>query len=188
MWQTRQSPDKPFSRPGEIAGLEGDNAWVPCLSADGLTLYFYSRSAQGTKKGLVYCSRKDKESPWSKAKAHALPGFEERAVVLSLITPDGLTLFGLENNQKPSLLTLSRSSTKSPFQESKRIEVNNRPLFGFWPRYVSATQELFFVRIPLKEGSWDKTRPVGIWVSNTLHYLMLPMDLGSRNDRKIHAA
>jgi hypothetical protein len=46
---TRQSPDKPFSRPGEIAGLEGDNAWVPCLSADGLTLYFYSRSAQGTK-------------------------------------------------------------------------------------------------------------------------------------------
>jgi hypothetical protein len=153
---TRESLDKPFSRPKEIASL---HAWSPCLSADGLTLYFCSRSFQSK---TCYFTRRDKESPWSKAKVYDPPGFEDSNVSLSFITPDGLTLFG--SSQKPSLVMLSRTSIKRPFQKPMQIEVNNRPLFGNWPRYVSATQELFFWRIPLKDGRWDKTRPVGIWV------------------------
>ena len=157
----RESKDKPFSRPKEIASLQDHNAWAPCLSADGLTLYFESRSSQGK---TFCCTRKDKGSAWSKAKVYTAPGFEDSNVSLSFITPDGLTLFGQENSPKPRLMMLSRSSTKAPFSDPKPIQVNNHPLFGYWPRYVSATKELFFVRIPLENGRWDKTRPVGLWV------------------------
>ena len=77
---TREALDKPFSRPKELPSLQSHNAWSPCLSADGLTLYFYSRSFQGK---TFYCTRRDKESPWSKAKVYAPPGFADRDVHLS---------------------------------------------------------------------------------------------------------
>lgn len=158
---TRESPDKPFSRPKEINNLRDNNAWSPCLSPDDLTLYFGSRSLQDK---TFFCTRKDKGAAWGKAKAFTASGFEGSNVSLSFITPDGLTIFGQDSSPTPRLMILSRSSTKAPFSDPKPIKVNQRPLYGYWPRYVSATQELFFVRLPLDKGRWDKSRPVGIWV------------------------
>jgi hypothetical protein len=161
---TKKALDQPFGRPKEIEALQSHNAGSPCLSSDGLTLYFGSRS----QNSVVYCTREDKESPWSKAKVYDAPGFEQSDLALSLITPDGLTLFGHDTFKqgawKPSLMMLSRSSTKRPFKEPQRIEFDNRPLYGVWPRYVPATHELFFVRISLKDGRYNKDKPVGIWV------------------------
>lgn len=156
---TRESVDKPFSRPKEIENIQDCNAWSPCLAPDDLTLYF------GSQGKTFFCTRKDKGAEWGKPKGFTVSDFENSNVLLSFITPDGLTIIGQESHSpKPRLMMLSRSSTKASFQEPKPIQVNHRPLFGYWPRYVSATKELFFVRIPLDSGNWDKTRPVGIWV------------------------
>ena len=131
---TRKAIVEPFDHPKEIPSLRSQNAWAPSLSTDGLTLYFALRISKGT----VYCTREDKESPWSQPKEFNSRGFEESNISLSLITPDGRTLFGQERNQKPRLGMLSRSSTTRPFEDFKRIEVNSHPLFGYWPRYVSS--------------------------------------------------
>lgn len=158
----RESLDKPFGRPTEIVNLRSHIPWAPCLSVDGLALYFESRPS----KEVVCCTREDKESSWSNAQIFDAPGFRDGNISLSMITPDGLTLFGQETNatEAPSLMMLSRSSTDEPFGEPKGIRFNNRPLYGYWPRYVSTTQELFFVRVPTKDGQSDKGRPIGIWV------------------------
>lgn len=156
---TRESVDKPFNRPKEIENLQEYNAWSPCLSPDDLTLYF------GTKNKTSFCIRKEKGAEWGKAKVFDASGFDDGNVSLSFITPDGQTIIGQEHSQKPRrLMMLSRPSVTAPFSDPKPINVNNRQLFGYWPRYVSATKELFFVRVPLDNGAWDKSRPVGIWV------------------------
>jgi hypothetical protein len=180
----RESTDRPFGRPKEIADLQEHNAWAPCLSADGLTLYFTSRSSQDR---TLFCTRKDRKSAWSKAKTYAAPGFEESNVSLSFLAPDGLTLFGQANGSKPTLMTLSRSSTGASFSESKPVEVNGHRLFGYWPRYVVATKELYFVRIPLNNGRWDKTRPVGLWLVKNYVPSNASSDSGqTRTDREVY--
>jgi len=157
----RESLDQQFGRPSEIPELRAFNANAPVLSHDGLTLYFGS-TAKGMTSTTFYSIRKDKLSPWNPPST--LPPLQSGDhVYFAFLTADGLTVLGTEGR---NMFVCSRESPQHPFGKPSQIEVNNAPLLGLWPRYVGATNELFFASSP------KKGKGLGIWVVKNF---MLPV-------------
>jgi hypothetical protein len=152
---TRNTANSPFRRPSRISELMEFSPWSPCLSGDGLTLYFNDT----TKTGVVSSTRPNRSSPWGRPRPFA--SIESASLYL---TPDGRHLLGTEiaKNQRldrSNLWVWSRSSTGEQFHKSSRIEFAGcPPIFGGCVRYVASTKEVFFSRI-LKDG-----KPTGIWL------------------------
>ncbi len=161
---SRDTVKSSFRRPSEIAELAGFLSWGPCLSADGLTLYFTHRTSTPQGSMVVYCTRPDRSSPWSSAKT-----FAKVALGCPSVTSDGLHLLGhdtaasRQNNAEHShLLIWTRPSAQAAF--SKCIEIDGFPgLRGQCPRYVPPTKELFFVRESFKNGQPER-RHTALWI------------------------
>jgi hypothetical protein len=163
---TREDGQQPFNRGRKIAELAGEEEPKNLsLSPDGLSLYFN----RGSGGELVVSTRKSKDSPWTKPKPVPV---QSKGVSGTLgwvfVLNDGLTMYccaqGKEQLQANvgNLLVLSRSAVAQPFGRPSTIEVEGTPpLYGRSPRYVTATNELFFTRaLPKrkKATSWS------IWV------------------------
>jgi hypothetical protein len=168
----RDAPDKPFNRPTEIPELVKFYPHSPCLAPDGLTLYFVSRPTTTDYKGsaTVYSTRKDNSSPWSNPKP--LPGLvsNDGSIFLSpFVAANGLSLLleagrPKQTGEKGSFMWWSRSSIDQPFRKYSYIEFDKLPpLVGGNPRYVAATNELFFARNFYQNGKYVASRS-NLWV------------------------
>lgn len=169
---TRSAPDKPFIRPTEISEFAKLFAGAPCLSSDGLTLYFNVRSAPDDyhTATIVVSTRKDKSSAWSTPKPVPELTIDDGTLQNPLVTPDGLNLLGSQNlgpddkGKKGNLLLWSRPALGRPFVRSGVIDPENLPpLVGATPKFVPATSELFFTRYSSEEkkrtGKWAQAHP-----------------------------
>lgn len=168
---TRPSVEEPFERPRQIREfLDQDRPWNPCLSPDGLTIYFNRRRLEpdGSRPyEFAFSKRSSRNEPWSKPEPLPIQrdGIEGNLQKL-YVTADGCSLYcthlARENKfEKGNLMVWWRATTKEPFAEHRYIEIKGLPpLAGECPRYVLATNELFFERSYPK----DSGKKAGIWV------------------------
>lgn len=149
---TRSSVDKPFLRPREIRELKNvPKPKNPCLSPDGLSLYF--NRAQNQRSEIAYTTRKSLRSPWSPSRSLSVEAESIDGVLTwPFVLNDGLTMLCTVEPIQPSgksgnLVVLSRKSTTAPFENPHVISGNDlAPIIGRSPRYVISTGELVFAR------------------------------------------
>jgi hypothetical protein len=160
---TRPARDWPFGHPREIAELRPqtltEEREAPCLSADGLTLYF-QRSEKGSAE-FWFTTRARLDAKWEAPQRlpMVLDRLPDRKLTWPFVTTDRLTLYCTHEGSagKFRLMVWSRKSPSEPFADFRYLEVPNVPdLFGRAPRYVEATNELFFnASGPEGQGVWD---------------------------------
>jgi WD40 repeat protein/Tfp pilus assembly protein PilF len=148
---TRDSLNDQFRRPKEIRELrDQDDPKSPWLSGDALTILFSHRRADGNGPEVMVCSRSSPASSWSMPKAlPLLPG--DVAPTWASLSDDGLSLYccfggsGGANDRRPNLTIWSRGTKDDPFSNPTLIELGGLPpLVGRCPRYIPATNELYF--------------------------------------------
>lgn len=151
---SRISPEGDFQRPQEITELRAETRPKgPCLSPDGLTLYYVRGRPDGVGSELAYSERKTPHYPWATPRplpfdAGKLPG---GFLTWPQVTGDGLKLLCANegaNRADGNLMLWTRPSREAPFASSRYVQYPGiAPLVGRSPRYVAATSELFFVRM-----------------------------------------
>jgi hypothetical protein len=148
----RKKSTDDFGRPTLIRELgfkalgDKDNFIVaPCLSADGLTLY-----CEVLGKGPCFCTRDNRAAPWSKPSKVPLNASEKGSQRFPFITDDGLWLFctntEIPNPESANIALYTRKEKTDSFAFTGYLQAGDTPLNGEFPRYVSATKELFFVK------------------------------------------
>jgi len=148
----RSSVDDGLSRPREIRELRDEpSPKSPCLSPDGLTLYFNRSRNQGVE--FAYATRNSLNDSWSPAKLLPVDaGDIEGRWTWAFVMNDGLAMLcsveGQQNaGETGNLLMLSRKSEVAPFENPQFITVQGlAPLTGRAARYVESTGELVFAR------------------------------------------
>ena len=176
---TRADLDKPFERASEILELAKYFTGAPSFSSDGLTLYFSCRwpADSSGKRTIVSSVRNDTSSRWSTPKPIEGPKVAKGSLGNPCVAADGLHLFcdyfpesddESTKGEKGNLMVWSRTSTDKPFGRGAVIELKGLPpLYGSQPRYVAATNELFFTR-HIYEGkkAWKQRKVLKhrIWV------------------------
>jgi hypothetical protein len=165
---TRRTVSDQFKRPSEIVEFaDAKRPWNPCLAPDGLKLYF-SRHKADSKYELVVSTRQTRNSGWTKPQPVPLvrDDGEEGNVVWCFVASDALTVLAAHMNRKDvekkgNLMVWWRSSVDEPFTKYSYIQIEGgQPIVGVSPRWVKATNELFFTRTP---GKNEKSSS-GIWV------------------------
>jgi hypothetical protein len=144
----RDSAEKPFGRPAEIAELRttGGDLKNASLSADGLTLHFNRFS--GKQSTLMFSNRNSRTARWGKPIPVPLAG-DEASGNLSwpFVSTDSRLLFCVGENEQSSLMIWKRNQTTKPFDQGEYIVLDDvAALLARSPRYVAATKELFFSR------------------------------------------
>ena len=153
---TRDSISESFRRPRPVAELRdppeaASYAKNPCLSPNGLALYF-NRYPEKGKNEIAFATRPDRRSPWSKPQTLKLNGATLlRDLTCPFVTADGSTLFcvmetpEIWTNGRGNLLKFTRATPYGTFGSPEFVGINGLPPFtGRYPRFVSATKELFF--------------------------------------------
>ena len=154
----RDSLGESFSVVGEIPELRDQvNPKSPVLSEDGRLLIF-QRTTAG-KVEFVSCSRSDRNSAWgnpSPLKINPDPNWID-PITWPFISADGLTLWYCHGGDKtPDIRTATRPGSQAPFDNHQPVIVEGTPLIGRSPRYVAATNELFYSAIrDEKTGDWS---------------------------------
>jgi hypothetical protein len=159
----RKSVDDTFEKPREIRELRNESKPKnPCLSPDGLTLYFNRSRSQGTE--IVYATRKSIDDSWNQPRPLVIDaGTIEGAFTWPFVMNDGLTMLCSVEGRKDAgktgnLLMLSRKSKTTPFENPKFISAEGLdPLTGRAARYVESTRELVFARSVVK-------REFNLWI------------------------
>jgi hypothetical protein len=152
----RKAVTEDFGRPtaikelgNKVLGEKDSFVMSPMLSADGLTLY-----CELLSKGTCSCTRSSPTAPWSKPKKLPIVATEDGNQRFPYVTDDGLWLFctntGITDPEIANIALYAREKPSDPFAFKGYLKAGDTPLNGEFPRYVSATQELFFVR--KKEG------------------------------------
>jgi serine/threonine protein kinase len=124
LWMSRREAlDKPWSEPVNLGGAINTFSWQrgPCLSADGLTLY-YSTSAPGGNR-LFQATRRLATERWSAPKPVEFSGADKRSHQTPAVSSDGLTLFfsATDANKIPQLRYCTRKSPTSPWTAPKEL-------------------------------------------------------------------
>jgi uncharacterized protein (TIGR03067 family) len=162
LWVTsRPSIGAAFVRPRKVPELQGHGfLCVPCLSRDDLILYA-DRILPGQPVAPVKFTRANRRAKWGAPTAVKIALPADKAVRFFSVTPDGSRAFGLliDSRAEPPGRALQRSrneivtmrAEQSGFGRPVAIRIDGEPLQGIFPRYVPATNELFFAR-SLEEG------------------------------------
>lgn len=142
---TSELKNDSWTRPIPIEGLP-TGAVRPCISSDGLTLYFEVIAYQKPTQ-MMYTHRKSRESEWSRPqRVQIMPNLEEK-ISFGFYPDDGLSMFCKSNSQDlngSNLLFLSRTTKSSRFGSPAFVSASGVKAFGNFPRYAAATKELFF--------------------------------------------
>tara|TARA_R110002124_G_scaffold13531_1_gene62156 strand:+ start:241 stop:1320 length:1080 start_codon:yes stop_codon:yes gene_type:complete len=146
---TRDKIEDSFKRPSRItnAVLEGGFLAGPCLSSDGLTLYCDS-IRKGFGAQIQFMTRKTKSSNWSKPQPLKLTPIGK--MKYPYISRDGKYLFctGKDISQGSNIIIHSGRDAEGGFHSASILNVSSRNIRGIFPRYVEATNELFFAGEP----------------------------------------
>ena len=142
----RTSIDEPFRRSTEISELvDQPKAMQPCLSGDGLTLYFTVGSVADYH--LMVTSRQSLSAPWSTPLPVSTINQTGEPLNWPFVLDDHLAMFCFGGHGwQTNLSYWRRPSVQQPFVKLSNLSVEGVPLVGRSPRYVAATNELFFTR------------------------------------------
>lgn len=141
---SRDTVDKTFVRPKKIAAAVLRNGFLagPCLSADGLTLY-----CDGMRKGLgpqiQVMTRKSKTSNWSPPKPLKITPLGRMKFPYVSRNGQYLLCIGRDISQGSNVVIHSRKNANELFSTASIINCEGVTVRGIFPRYVSATDELF---------------------------------------------
>lgn len=168
---TRSAPDKPFKRPTEISELAGiPTGGGDCLSPDGLTLHFLTRTATDKPQNIVSCTRRDRSATWSNPKPVYNVTADDGVLQSLFVIPDGLSLLCApivgpnDTGEKGNLMIWTRPAVGRPFLKRNLIEAESLPpLVCGGATYVSATGELFITRFTFENKKRVRER-ADIWV------------------------
>lgn len=156
---TRSSSDAPFKRPRAIRELR-DQPTVknPCISEDGLSLYF-NRKGSRTPTEFAVCTRRSSSSPWGRPKTLKVQHPQVKGhLVWLFVSNDGLHLFCTNQGAdlpNGNLMVWTRKTTNESFRVFEYIEFPDiDPVFGRSPRYVESTGELFFTQPKPETKKW----------------------------------
>jgi hypothetical protein len=145
----RRSTDESFDRPQEVSELR--SITMPrnlFLSQDGLCLMFNDGSEKDGTFRLAMTIRGSIRSRWEPPKALSIASDAklDGLMLCPYLTRDGRTLFcTLQTNDKLRFVKLSRKLTNQPFSSPVFLTLPDVKEFSGWtPRYVEATNELFF--------------------------------------------
>lgn len=142
---TRENIDANFKRPSRITSAVIENGFLagPCLSSDGLTLYCDSMR-KGVGPQIQVMTRKIKSSNWSKPQSLNLTPIGK--MKYPHISRDGKYLFctGKDISQGSNIIIHSGRDADGGFHSASVLNVDGLTLRGIFPRYVAATNELFF--------------------------------------------
>jgi len=155
----RERVDHPFGPPELLKEFEEYRFDNPFLSENGLTLIIESRSTNGKP---YIATRPDRNSQWSKPQELDVPPtlqgepFRWRSPYLS---EDGTTLWGtiIEDRINGEGAMLIRATRPNPSGGFTSIEQVAPPDVGTdlaYPRFCTATGELFFVKFPKPGDLW----------------------------------
>jgi hypothetical protein len=163
---TRATLDDSFQRPREISQLALSGGKVlldPSLSFDGLTLYFVLKNIDTF---VLHSTRRTAfNAPWQTPKPLKidLKAISEGIVSSPFVTSDSMFLLCSHELRKGyrwgtgGILVWRRSSATASFADPIYLKVPGIiDLYGVSPRYVAATNELFFVSTrPNNDNDWD---------------------------------
>lgn len=142
---TRDTVEDNFKRPTRITSAVIQNGFLagPCLSSDGLTLYCDSMK-KGFGPQIQFMTRKSKSSNWSKPEPLQLTPIGK--MKYPYISRDGKYLFctGKDISQGSDILIHSGKDAEGEFHSASVLNIDGITLRGIFPRYVEATNELFF--------------------------------------------
>jgi hypothetical protein len=151
---TRASPKDQWSRPRKLEEFDGLGFLAaPCVSGDGLTLY----AEQFANKDLAHnvCFRRpDRKSAWGKPEAMTITGLSEdqKPVRFPFVTDDGRYLFACARDYGSGMLLFTSTDGGKTFGSPAVIDVPGGTVPGKFPRYVPATNELFFCETVPDQG------------------------------------
>jgi uncharacterized protein (TIGR03067 family) len=152
---TRPAIDAAFVRPRKIAELQGHGFLsVPCLSGDDLVLYL-DRALPDQPAAPVKFVRANRRAKWTGPTPVKLAVPLGKGVRFFSVTLDGSRAFCLLFDWTPGRpadpnrneVVMMRAE-RAGFGRPEVIRVGGEPLRGIFPRYVAATNELFFARAP----------------------------------------
>ena len=150
---TRATVEDNFKRPSRITSAVIQNGFLagPCLSADGLTLYCDS-IRKGVGPQIQVMSRKTKSSNWSKPEPLKLTPIGK--MKYPYVSRDGKYLFctGKDISQGSNIIIHSGRDADGGFHSASILNVDGITIRGIFPRYVAATNELFFAGEPENGG------------------------------------
>ncbi len=152
LWMSRRSSvNEPFARPAAIPELQDESyCRRSCLSEDGLSLY-YERLREGHRGVELRVTRRlSASAPWgtpkrleidlARAGASRPAGpFVFRKGTALLCADDRRAGEGTSN-----FMLWTKSRPDGPFDTFEYLEFDGLKAFGYCPRYVESTGELFF--------------------------------------------
>ncbi|QDT19905.1 hypothetical protein [Gimesia chilikensis] len=146
---TRATVEDNFKRPTRIPSAVIKNGFLagPCLSSDGLTLICDSMR-KGVGPQIQVMSRKTKSSNWSKPEPLKLTPIGK--MKYPYISRDGKYLFctGKDISQGSNIIIHSGRDAEGGFHSASVLNIDGITVRGIFPRYVEATNELFFAGEP----------------------------------------
>jgi len=166
MSSSRASKDEPFAEARVVTELMGaDSPKSPAISADGLTLVFQRNTNKANGTEFVMCVRPDRHTSWSAPRVISCSAdpILTKPLTWPFLSADGLALWfchgGAANDSY--LMSASRPNVSEPFGKYQNFEQNGRPVLGRAPRYVAATNELYYSAPtkPPERGNWE------LWVT-----------------------
>lgn len=121
---TRASKDEPWGTPENLGPYVNGpfNDDMPCISADGCSLYFMS-DRQGTYGGtdIYVTTRENRDAPWGWPRHLSYTVNSGQWEHGPFISPDGRTLFFSRGNMGSDIYMSRRSTTSSPWQPAMRF-------------------------------------------------------------------
>jgi uncharacterized protein (TIGR03067 family) len=140
----RDTVDDSFKRPRVIAELsEFGILSAPCISENGLTLYV--DQTKNDTQWISVATRETRDSKWSEPLRLTL---EDHSLAFPSITSDARMLFcvrtDIDRKERCNFVLFSRHGLEDPFSFSGFVDFPELRQGGIFPRYCTATSELFF--------------------------------------------
>jgi WD40 repeat protein len=152
---TRSSAEGSFGPVRVIEELNNQShVKSPALSDDGLTLVF-EQGIPLKEKRFVISRRNDRNARWSTPQLLPVDAgsYGDEPWTWAFLSPDRLTLFCCYGGVKLNRFLVGRRATAGEaFADFQLVQVGNPAVEGRAPRYVKATNELFFSAVPSPES------------------------------------
>jgi serine/threonine protein kinase len=157
-FSTRQSVNSPFSAPQIIPELKDElRVKSPWISGNGRVLV-YQRGAVGTTE-FAMCARKTSADSWSAPQPLKME-FDSRFVkplTWPQLGPKGLTMWFCHGGDRESdIVFATRRTVKDAFGKYRFLKIDGNQIQGKAPRFVPATNELFYSPVKsVQTGGWE---------------------------------
>ncbi len=147
---TRGGRQQPFERPRFITELQNiDGVKTPSVSADGLRLVWFNSPVSGQPKQFWTSQRVSPTAAWSQPREVSFTGVSNPAMLSwPQLLDGGRTLLCNDESVDGGhrFVVLRRDNTTAPFGRRVNLEpLGIDGVFGRAPRYVPATDELYFL-------------------------------------------